>query len=107
MKRKFYLTSKEREELLSSNFKVRSLEELVFVLMRQRQRENLLGSDDIIYHYTEELKEELRRKHDLQDKIVSEYACNIEGQDNVTFNLRPDEGAIYFVYSEQSDNDLQ
>lgn len=106
MKRKFYLTSKEREELLSSNFKVRSLEELVFVLMRQRQRENLLGSDDIIYHYTEELKEELCRKHDLQDKIVSEYACNIEGQDNITFNLRPDEGAIYFVYSEQSDNNL-
>ena len=106
MKRKFYLTSKEREGLLSENFKVRSLEELVFVLMRQRQRENLLGSDDIIYHYAEELKEELRRKHDLQDKIVNEYVCNIEGQDNVNFDLRPDEGAIYFVCSEQSDDNL-
>ena len=106
MKRKFYLTSKEREELLSENFKVRSLEELVFVLMRQRQRENLLGSDDIIYHYAEELKEELRRKHDLQDKIVNEYVCNIEGQDNVNFDLRPGEGAIYFVYSKQSDDNL-
>ena len=106
MKRKFYLTSKEREELLSVNFKVRSLEELVFVLMRQRQRENLLGSDDIIYHYAEELKEELRRNHDLKDKIVNEYVCNIEGQDNVNFDLRPDEGAIYFVYSEQSDDNL-